>query len=444
MPISDLSPHGLRVKPMLNSHFIAALIWLLISVTSVFNTVHAFRPTRHRLFFVPSFFSSLLVLELAGHHIVFLILGAAAVTVYSGASELLVQVALGLNALSIALLAVHIRTSQKAHHVLTDALKGYIDSDTWPKVPVSQLIFPFRPKRAGTRRTKNIEYARLSGRSLQLDVFEPENRTNELRPAIIQIHGGAWVIGNKDEQGLPLLYHLASQGWVGFSPNYRLSPGATFPDHLIDVKRAIAWVREHAEEYHIDPNFIAITGGSAGGHLTALAALTINDPKYQPEFEDADTSVQAAIPFYGVYDFTDRLRLLGREFVSKFLEPVVMKAFLEDEPEKFIDASPLSILHADAPPMLIIHGDKDVLAPVEYARLFAKELGEVSKNNVFYAEMPGAQHAFELFSSTRTNYTVESVERFLHAAYTKHPQDAQYQSPFAQQKVSEDSSLPVV
>lgn len=429
---------------MLSLASIAAFIWMLISVTSVFNTAHAFRPTRHKLLFVPSFFSSLLVLELAGHHIVALLLGAAVLILLGGASEPLGQLALGLNVISIILLVVHIRTSQKAHHVLTDALKGYIDSDTWPKVPRSQLLLPFRPKRAGTRRTRDIEYARLAGRTLHLDVFEPEERTEALRPAIIQIHGGAWVIGDKKEQGLPLLYHLASQGWVGFSPNYRLSPGATFPEHLNDVKRAIAWVREHAEAYHIDPNFIAITGGSAGGHLSALAALTINDPKYQPGFEDADTSVQAAVPFYGVYDFTDRLRLLGRDFIAKFLEPVVMKAFLEDEPEKFIDASPLSILHADAPPMLIIHGDKDVLAPVEYARLFAKELGEVSNNHVFYAEMPGAQHAFELFSSTRTNYTVESVERFLQAAYAKHPANAKYDSPFAKQEVHEDNALPVV
>lgn len=429
---------------MLSLSLISAFIWLIVSVFSVVNTIHAFRPSRHHILFISSFFSTWLLLELSGHHIAFLILGALLLIFTGGASEVLGMVALVLNAVSILLLGLHIRNSQQARHVLQDALKGYVNDNKWPRVPASQLIVPFRPKRAGTQRTKDIEFARVAGKTLHLDVYEPTTQSKEPRPAIIQIHGGAWVIGNKNEQGLPLLYHLASQGWVGFNVNYRLSPGATFPDHLIDIKRAIAWVREHAEEYNIDPNFIAVTGGSAGGHLSALTALTINDPKYQPGFEDADTSVQAAVPFYGIYDFTDPLRLLGRGFTKKFLEPIVIKAFIDEEPEKFIDASPMSLLHSNAPPMLIIHGDKDVLAPVEYARLFAKELAEVSTARVFYAELPGAQHAFEIFASTRTNRTVESVERFLHAAHENHPKDARYESPFAPQDLPEDSSLPVV
>ena len=116
-----------------------------------------------------------------------------------------------------------------------------------------------------------------------------------------------WVIGSKNEQGIPLLNHLAHNGWVGFNVNYQLSPRVKAPDHLIDCKRALAWIREHADEYGVDPDFIVVTGGSAGGHLCALMALTANDPEYQPGFDDADTSlVQAAVPFYGVYDMLDR------------------------------------------------------------------------------------------------------------------------------------------
>ena len=135
--------------------------------------------------------------------------------------------------------------------------------------------------------------------------------------------------------------HLAANGWVGFNANYRLSPGATFPDHLVDLKRALAWIREHADEYGVDPDFVVVTGGSAGGHLTALMALTANDPRYQPGFEDADTSVQAAVPFYGVYDFTNRNEHLGpggRHDSSS--SRMVVKAFFDDEPEKFAEASP--------------------------------------------------------------------------------------------------------
>ena len=162
---------------------------------------------------------------------------------------------------------------------------------------------------------RNIEFARVGGRHLRLDVTVPTAPVpagRARRPALMQIHGGGWVIGDKREQGLPLLNHMAAQGWVGFNVNYRLSPGVAFPDHLIDLKRGLAWIQEHADEYGIDPDFICVTGGSAGGHLTALMGLTANDPAYQPGFEAADTSVAAAVPFYGIYDFTDRRRLRQR------------------------------------------------------------------------------------------------------------------------------------
>ena len=98
------------------------------------------------------------------------------------------------------------------------------------------------------------------------------------RPAIMQIHGGAWIIGDKREQGWPLIGHLAANGWVCFNVNYRLSPGATWPDHLVDLKYALKWIRDRADDFGIDPDFIAVTGGSAGGHLTAMMALTANEP----------------------------------------------------------------------------------------------------------------------------------------------------------------------
>src|SRR4029079_16533364 len=135
-----------------------------------------------------------------------------------------------------------------------------------------------------------VEYARADDRPLLLDVYlpdEPEPAT--LRPAILQVHGGGWITGSRTEQGIPLLNHLARHGWVGFNIDYRLSPRATFPDHVVDVKRAIAWVREHAAEYGAAPDFICLPGGSPGGPLCALAALTAGDPDFQPGFEEADT-----------------------------------------------------------------------------------------------------------------------------------------------------------
>ena len=112
------------------------------------------------------------------------------------------------------------------------------------------------------------------------------------------------MIGSKDQQGLPLMYHLAARG-LGVRRD-QLPPlaRATWPDHLVDCKRALAWIRAHIAEYGGDPDFVVVTGGSAGGHLAAMMGLTANDPEFQPGFEDVDTSVRAMIPFYGVFDWT--------------------------------------------------------------------------------------------------------------------------------------------
>ena len=157
-----------------------------------------------------------------------------------------------------------------------------------------------------------------------------------------------------------------------------------------------------------------MTGGSAGGHLSTLVALTANDPAYQPGFEDVDTSVTACVPFYGVYDFTNRFGFRGRgDGLEGVLERLVMPAPLAEARAEWERASPMSRVHAGAPPFLVVHGSHDNLAPVEEARRFAALLREVSREPVAYAEIPGAHHAFELFYSLRAIHVVHGVERFL-------------------------------
>ena len=212
-----------------------------------------------------------------------------------------------------------------------------------------------------------------------------------------------------------MLNHLAQIGWVGFNIDYRLSPEATFPDQIVDVKRAIAWVRENASELGIDPELICITGGSAGGHLTALAGLSENDPAFQPGFEEADTSLSAVVPFYGVYDLTNSNGFYYEGMRRWVLEQVVFKRRYEDDPDSFRDASPTFRVHADAPPFLVIHGERDTLVPVEDARFFVERLRSVSRHPVRYVELPAAEHAFDLWPSERTARIAEGIGRFLTA-----------------------------
>jgi len=299
------------------------------------------------------------------------------------------------------------------------ALEGLeAPSDDEPRVPRSHLaVPPLMFVTRGVERERGVVFAEVDGSRLRLDVYR--NATGEPgrepRPAVIQVHGGGWFAGSRYEQGIPLLNHLAQIGWTGFNIDYRLSPEATFPDQIVDVKRAIAWVRANAEELRIDPAMICITGGSAGGHLTALAGLTENAPEYQPGFEDADTSLAAVVPFYGIYDLTNSSGFYYAGMRDWVLEQIVFKRRYDEDPELFRSASPSFRIHADAPPFLVIHGDRDTLVPVGDARDFVERLRAVSKRPVRYVELPAAEHAFDLWPSERTARIAEGIGRFLTA-----------------------------
>ncbi|MEM7409369.1 MAG: alpha/beta hydrolase [Myxococcota bacterium] len=293
--------------------------------------------------------------------------------------------------------------------------------------PTHGFLRPFDMKVAGVKRIKNVPYGPSlpgdqGGRNL-LDIVLPE-APGENRPILLQIHGGAWMIGDKREQGAPLMGRLASRGWVCFAINYRLSPQAKFPDHIVDVKRAIQWIREHAHEYGANPDFLCVTGGSAGGHLTALTALSQNDPAFQPGFEDANTSVSAAVPFYGVYDFRDRLGVRGKASMEKMVAERVFQCSPEDQPELWDSLTPMLRVTADAPPFLVIQGSHDTLVYVEEAREFVRVLREKSQAPVHYLEMEGAQHAFDIFHSVRSQYAVRAVVSFLENEYARYREQA--------------------
>jgi acetyl esterase/lipase len=255
------------------------------------------------------------------------------------------------------------------------------------------------------------------GRANLLDIWRRRDlHPHGCAPVLLQVPGGAWATGNKRGQAHPLMSHLAELGWVCVSINYRLSPRSTWPDHIVDVKRAIDWVKTNIAEYGGDPDFVAITGGSAGGHLSALAALTPNDPQFQPGFPEADTRVQAAIPFYGVYDFTRTDGALHPMMVP-FLEKLVIKRERADFPESYQSASPITYAAADAPPFFVLHGRNDSFIPVEQARSFVARLRDISQAPVVYAELPAAQHAFDIFGSVRAAHAAVAVEQFLAEIY---------------------------
>lgn len=315
--------------------------------------------------------------------------------------------------------------AQRADHALTAALEESLGPDFRERVchPANvQLARAKRgllgrpgPHRRYAGQTSDISYG-PGGRDNLLDIWRRHDLAPGWRaPVLIQVPGGAWSVGDKRVQAYTLMSHMAELGWICVSINYRKSPRSTFPAHLIDVKRAIAWVRQNIADYGGDPDFIAITGGSAGGHLASLAALTPNDPKFQPGFEHADTTVHAVAPYYGVYDFTDADNM--HELMQPFLERFVLKARYAEEPERFAAASPISYVHSDAPPFFVLHGEKDELVPSGQARAFCAALRAAGAPVVAHAELANAHHAFDITPTVRSRLAAAAVADFLGVVY---------------------------
>lgn len=406
-------------------------LYFFLAVVSAIGTWSAVIQARRIYWAAPFYFLvAWLTGELAMIHLIWQV-ALTALLAFSGLLDSgLAQAGLGVFALSwLGLAYLHIQ-SMETPLVLRRSLKRGLGEDYRSTLPVERQrvledgvraahwMRPFRMAREGVRVHSHIAYAEAGKRNL-LDIYHPRELREGGFPVLLQVHGGGWMIGEKEQQAKPLMYHLAQRGWLCVAINYRLSPNAAFPAHIVDVKKAIAWIRDNIAEYGGNPDFIAITGGSAGGHLSSLAALTPNYAPYQPGFEEADTSIQAAVPFYGVYDFLDRFDIRSEMSMEKMLADKVMQCRQEQDPELWDRGSPLSNVNEDAPPMFVIHGTHDSLVWVEEARTFVSALQKTSKQAVVYGELPGAQHAFEVFHSVRTDHTVNAVTDFLEWSHAR-------------------------
>lgn len=409
---------------MATFYFILALLSLYFTATALFQA-------RRVGWFVPVYFlSAWLCGELALIHLIWQV-GLTALLAFSGVlAEPLAQTGLWMFALSwMALVYLHCQSMETPTH-LRPALREALGDNFRADIPADRQhvlnddvvsrhwLRPFDYKREGVREHSNLAYGDAGKRNL-LDVYHPQEPREGGFPILLQVHGGAWMIGEKEQQGKPLMYHMALRGWMCVAINYRLSPKDAFPAHIIDVKKAIAWIKENAAEYGGNPDYIAVTGGSAGGHLSSLAALTPNLAEYQPGFEDVDTTLQAAVPLYGVYDFLDRAKVRTEMSMESIVADRVMQCTPEENYALWETGSPISHVSDSAPPMFVIQGTHDTLVWVEEARTFVAALREVSQQPVVYGELPGAQHAFDVFHSLRVEHTINAVGQFLEWSYAR-------------------------
>ncbi|QDT99755.1 prolyl oligopeptidase family serine peptidase [Gimesia aquarii] len=246
------------------------------------------------------------------------------------------------------------------------------------------------------RVNKDVSYLGKE-RTEKLDLYLPDPKFQKgPYPAIIVIHGGGWHGGDKAarrEQNIG--NSLAKAGYVCASINYQLAKKRSkftdnlkqvWPGHLQDCKTAVRFLRKHASQYQIDADHIGAIGGSAGGHLVAMLAVTGNDPKLDPQepYAGFSSRIQAVIPMYGAHDLIALAQ--SRDLLSSF-----------SEEEKLLSQQASAVTHVtnDDPPFLILHGTKDTLVPVEQSELLAAAL---KKGNipVELLIIEGAPHSFHL------------------------------------------------
>ena len=271
------------------------------------------------------------------------------------------------------------------------------------------------------RKWQNISYATISP-AQKLDIYLPDEGDGPF-PIIISIHGGAFMYGDKeDNQVNPMLEGL-KHGYAVVSINYRLSGEALFPKNINDVKAAIRWVKANAATYKMNPDKIALWGGSAGGNLAALAG-TSGDVK---ELEDLSlgnanqsSRVQAVVDWFGPTNFLlmdEQLKETGNgkpdHSDGNSPESKLMGQKITEIPSKVQLANPETYISKDDPPFLIEHGAKDQLVPTQQSVNFAAKLTPVlGKDKVTIHLLEDAKHGGPQFE---TKENLELVFRFLDA-----------------------------
>jgi acetyl esterase/lipase len=205
----------------------------------------------------------------------------------------------------------------------------------------------------------DVTYTKAGDRELKLDIAEPAEGDGPF-PAVVFIHGGGWAAGDKSSYR-PLLDVLAKHGYVAISVQYRFAPDDVFPAQIHDVKAAVRWLRAHAKEHKVDVERIGATGGSAGGHLALLLGVTDADDGLEGDVEkDAPSSrVQAVVNFFGPTDLLAKdIPPVSQGILKKFLGGTV-----DEKTDLAKQASPLTYVTKDDPPILTFQGTKDPLVP---------------------------------------------------------------------------------
>jgi acetyl esterase/lipase len=259
--------------------------------------------------------------------------------------------------------------------------------------------------------TRDVVFREVGRTRLRADIYRPRIASPTPLPTIVYIHGGGWVSGTR-KQSRFMMYELAAAGYVVIALSYRFVWRTSLYRGVEDCKAGLVWAKQETARYGGDPDDVTIIGCSAGGHLAALLALTPNVPNLQRGFEDADTTVKAAVIFYGVPDFEGIIRERRNVGLAVLLQSLVFRGKLDHKLERFRELQPVNWISPQAPPMLLIHGQQDQLVPFDESVRFHRRLVEGGVR-AHLLEVPHGFHAFEMFPTPLHLRAVKVVLEFL-------------------------------
>jgi alpha-L-fucosidase 2 len=245
----------------------------------------------------------------------------------------------------------------------------------------------------------DIEYGRVGDISLQMDAHIPDGKGPF--PAIILVHGGAWVRGDRQWNVEPLFRPLEDANFAWFSISYRLANDVlTFGSAVEDVQQAVRFVRTHAKEYNVDPSRIALVGESAGAQLASMAALSA----------DTEDSVNAVVALYGPADLVSLARTspLVPERIRQAIAGSPLAPFIE---ARLRQLSPIEHISKNMPPFLLIHGTADTVVPYSQSEAFCERVHKAGGSCELYT-VKGGGHGIRSWqrSANGNGYAKEMVD----------------------------------
>ncbi len=268
------------------------------------------------------------------------------------------------------------------------------------------------PIRQTIKSTLNVKYVEGGDSAQSLDLFMPDNGSNDLRPGIVFVHGGGWVGGDKSEF-TNRAKELAASGYVAISINYRLAPKNKYPVPLQDCQAAVRWLRARSTEYHIDPNRIASMGSSAGGHLATMLGLT-DDPKPDREGQKFSSRTNCVIDYYGRMDLTiEPTSEHHTDFRARFIGAEIVDS--DNAVKLYQEASPIMHIDKQSPSILIVHGGIDEqVEPIQSSNMF----DQLQKAGIqcYFLKLSGQGHGF---NGNGADFAWRSAQAFLDLQFNK-------------------------